>query len=80
MTGVPVADPAARQRERLRELLRQRASVAAAGHPLSEGQQALWLLHQLNPDDPAYNEVMMAELAADYSDDHVRSAYRTLLA
>ncbi|MGW3539762.1 non-ribosomal peptide synthetase [Nocardia niigatensis] len=80
MTGAQAADPAAMQRERLRELLTQRAHTASTGHPLSEGQRALWLLHQLNPNDPAYNEVMMAELVADRSDDEVLSAYRILLA
>jgi len=52
-----VLSPAEEKRELLAHLLRERASAGTeAVFPLSYGQEALWLLHRLDPADPAYNE------------------------
>jgi Condensation domain len=39
----------------LARLLEKKASESPTLHPLSYGQQALWFLHQLDPDSAAYN-------------------------
>ena len=49
------------KRELLARLLREKAAREAI-HPLSRGQAALWLLHQVAPDSAAYNVAFTATI------------------
>lgn len=42
------------KRALLSRLLMEKAAASASAHPLSYGQRALWFIHQLAPDNPAY--------------------------
>jgi len=46
---------AAAKRALLERLLRERAAHGGSMHPLSTGQEALWIVHQFAPESPAYN-------------------------
>ncbi len=52
----PAESSAQAKKARLVQLLRQRAEQGKRYHPLSNGQRALWFLHQLAPDSAANNE------------------------
>lgn len=53
------------KKELLRQLLAQKAAAQTpASFPLSYGQQALWFLHQNDPDNAAYNVALTARLLA----------------
>jgi amino acid adenylation domain-containing protein len=43
-----------KKRELLARLLKERARQSVSECPLSHGQRALWFVHQLDPDSPAY--------------------------
>jgi amino acid adenylation domain-containing protein len=52
------------KRELLARLLRQKAMESGEPFPLSAGQEALWFLHELAPDNPAYNVAFCARVRA----------------
>jgi len=55
--GEPSAESSPQAKKaRLAQLLRQRAEQGRRYHPLSNGQRALWFLHQLAPASAANNE------------------------
>jgi amino acid adenylation domain-containing protein len=47
--------------------------------PLSFGQQALWFLHQLAPDSPAYNIVVALRVHTSLDLQSLRSAFQSLI-
>lgn len=49
-------------RKNVEALLRRRAEGARDDHPLSHGQQAMWLLHQLDPSGSAYSIAFAAHI------------------
>src|SRR4051794_31924255 len=50
-----MTDSPEQKRARLAQLLSRKASLGETVWPLSVGQKALWYLHQLAPQSPAYN-------------------------
>jgi amino acid adenylation domain-containing protein len=57
-----------------RKLLRDRNKLEAGPVPLSEGQRALWFVHQIAPRSPAYNFVYAARLLGAISEPALREA------
>jgi natural product biosynthesis luciferase-like monooxygenase protein len=49
------------------------------GYPLSYGQQALWFLHRLSPQSPAYNFVLAARVLGATKPEWLRSAMEGLV-
>jgi amino acid adenylation domain-containing protein len=47
-------------------------------YPLSHGQQGLWLVWQMNPQDPTYNVTLVARLIDDVNIGHLRQAAQML--
>ncbi|MEU9327393.1 condensation domain-containing protein [Streptomyces canus] len=54
--------------------------AAAGAHPLSAGQEALWLAHQLDPDSSAYNVVLAVRLRGALRVDVLQEALTALVA
>lgn len=52
---------------------------AISEHPLSYGQQALWLLHQLEPDSSAYNLTFAARVLSELDIESLRGAFKSLV-
>jgi amino acid adenylation domain-containing protein len=46
--------------------------------PLSDGQRALWFLHQLSPESPAYNIAVAARIRGPLNPDKLKRAFRML--
>ncbi|THA54597.1 non-ribosomal peptide synthetase [Streptomyces sp. A1136] len=64
------------------ELLRRAAAAgrpAAAVHPVSEGQRALWLFEQMHPDSPAYRLCFAATVTGPLDAGALRTALQGLL-
>ncbi|HEX8138450.1 MAG TPA: amino acid adenylation domain-containing protein, partial [Pyrinomonadaceae bacterium] len=61
----------------------RRALIAAqereAEHPLSYGQQALWFLHQLEPQSSAYNIARAVRIEAELDSEALRRSFQTLV-
>ncbi|NJR72593.1 MAG: AMP-binding protein [Scytonema sp. CRU_2_7] len=55
------------------------ASEAVAENSLSHGQQALYFLHQLTPESPAYNIVAAAHLQGELDIAALRNAFQSLV-
>jgi len=53
---------AAAKRALLERLLRERVALGDSMHPLSIGQEALWIVHQLALESPAYNVAFCARV------------------
>ncbi|MBM4090487.1 MAG: amino acid adenylation domain-containing protein, partial [Planctomycetes bacterium] len=66
------------KRERLRRLLQERAA-ARWELPLSHGQQALWFLHELDPDSVAYNVVFAVRVRSPLDLRALRNALQALV-
>src|SRR5690606_18234695 len=67
-------------RDRLAELLRQRARSAAAREALiSRGQKALWLLHQFDPQTSAYHVGLALRVVSPLDDDALGGALADLV-
>ena len=54
-TIIPENQPGADDRERLKQLLRERMGSTGSWFPLTHGQEALWFLWKLAPNSVAYN-------------------------
>src|SRR4051794_35364929 len=54
--------------------------AAAGAHPLSTGQEALWLAHRLDPDSSAYNVVLAVRLRGALRVDVLQEALTALVA
>src|SRR5262245_34095916 len=67
------------KRALLARLLRQRAGHAT-GTPLSHGQRALWFLHRLAPDSPAYNLHFCARIRSPLDPEVLRRSFDVLAA
>ena len=50
------------KRSLLRRALREKAAASHRDFPSSQGQRALWFLHQFNPDSAAYNVIFAARV------------------
>jgi amino acid adenylation domain-containing protein/thioester reductase-like protein len=68
------------KRALLARLLREKASRAAAGGPVSHGQRALWFLHRLAPDSAAYNLHFCAHIRSPIDATTLRRAVEELIA
>jgi amino acid adenylation domain-containing protein len=55
------------------------AAAEATEFPLSRGQQALYFLHQLAPDSPAYNIAALGAIRGPLDVDALRGAFRKLV-
>lgn len=55
-------------------------AVRGAARPLSHAQERLWLLHQLDPESPAYNEPLVYRIHGDLDVEALRAALRHLVA
>jgi amino acid adenylation domain-containing protein len=62
------------------EVLKPLIAVSAeiVEHPLSQGQQALWFLHQLAPDSAAYSVSFAARILSDLAVDAFRASLQML--
>lgn len=56
------------------------ADEADARHPLSNGQEALWFLHQMAPESTAYNLVGAVSIRSELDVSALESAFRQLIA
>lgn len=71
-----------RQKKAMLELLREGSGGAnkpSRSHAVSFGQQALWLLHQSDPQSPAYNVCSAARIESAVDFDALARVWRTLL-
>jgi amino acid adenylation domain-containing protein/non-ribosomal peptide synthase protein (TIGR01720 family)/FkbM family methyltransferase len=68
------------KRALLEKLLREKARRVDEEYPLSHGQQALWFLHQVNPNSPTYNESWLWRIRSDLDVQLLRSAFQALMA
>jgi amino acid adenylation domain-containing protein len=59
--------------------LRQTGRGDKSEHPLSRGQEALFFLHQLNPDSPAYNIAGALRIPAHADVGRLRRAFQALV-
>lgn len=66
------------RRERLAELLRERASRAVSLHPLSYSEQSLWFEHQFAPDSAAYHVVLAEWIRSELDVRALRRACQAL--
>jgi acyl transferase domain-containing protein len=78
--GGDEAGPAggAEPRSTLARLLGEEARTAVV-HPTSHGQQALWFLHHLAPDSPAYHILFAARLRSAVKADRLQSVLQFLV-
>jgi amino acid adenylation domain-containing protein len=67
------------KRARLATFLRSRPQAAATTQPLSEGQRALWFLHQLAPHSPAYNIAFTARIVSAIDPAALQRAFDVLV-
>lgn len=67
------------KRKLARKLLRAGARHTAPAGGVSRGQQAMWFLHQLAPDSPAYHFLFAALVKAEVDVDALRRACQWLL-
>jgi amino acid adenylation domain-containing protein/FkbM family methyltransferase len=70
---------AAEKRELLARLLRERATKDGRTQPLSEGQRALWFLHQVAPTSSAYNIMTAGRIRAAVNVSVLNSALQRLI-
>src|SRR6266436_938213 len=68
------------KRALLSQLLRNQARHAVSELPLSYGQQALWLTHQLAPQSWAYNVLFAARVQSEVQTTALHGALQALLA
>lgn len=68
----------ARQRALLADELRKRARLARTVVPMSLGQQALWFLHQRNPDSAAYHAAFAVQIHSPVDLSALRQTFQTL--
>ncbi|HEV8638525.1 MAG TPA: amino acid adenylation domain-containing protein [Chloroflexota bacterium] len=69
----------AERRALLAALLRSKAEAPRPPQPLSCGQQALWLVHRVAPDNPAYNEGFTCRLSSAVDVPALRRALQSLV-
>ncbi|MCM3904757.1 MAG: amino acid adenylation domain-containing protein [Pyrinomonadaceae bacterium] len=67
------------KRERLANLLREKATQSTSSHPLSHGQRALWFLHQLDPTSPAYNLMYAGRIRSTLDVPALERTFQTLV-
>jgi amino acid adenylation domain-containing protein len=67
------------KRELLARLLREAAGTANEPFKLSLGQEALWFLHELAPENTAYNVAFSFRLRADVNCERLERSIRTLI-
>ncbi|MGF7179802.1 non-ribosomal peptide synthetase [Tunturiibacter psychrotolerans] len=67
------------KRELLSQLLREAAGAANDPFKLSLGQEALWFLHELAPENAAYNVAFCVRLRADVNYERLERSIRTLI-
>jgi amino acid adenylation domain-containing protein len=76
----PIAEPSdAERRERLKELLREKADQPERAFPLSYTQRALWYLHQLAPQSSAYNEAFALRIRFGLEYHTLQEIWRSLI-
>src|ERR1700730_17541906 len=67
------------QKAMLFALLQKKAAQSRVLHPLSQGQQALWFMHQMAPNSAAYNEAIAWRISAPVEAPILRRAFQGLL-
>ncbi len=71
--------PLEAKRKLLAELMREQARGARTSQPLSHGQRALWFLHQLAPNSPAYNMPLALRICSHVDVQALRSTWQELV-
>jgi amino acid adenylation domain-containing protein len=69
----------AEKRELLAAVLRKQVEAASPARPLSPGQRALWLLHQMAPASPAYNIAFTARIVSPVNVRALQRAFQGLV-
>ena len=72
--------PESDRRELLARLLRERAAVRVAEHPLSYNQRSLWFTYCLAPESPAYNVPFAWRVQGGVDHAALRRAFEALVA
>ncbi len=67
------------QRALLAQLLKQKINQTARPTPLSYGQRAWWFLHQLEPENAAYNIMLPARILSEVDVEALRRAFGELV-
>jgi amino acid adenylation domain-containing protein len=67
------------RRELLAMILKERAADVRRAHPLSSGQQALWVTHQRDPEQAAYNIALASRIRTPLDIDALRRALQVLV-
>ena len=67
------------KRQLLKKALRDKARQVKTTHPLSSGQQALWLLHQQAPNSFAYNIAVATRIYSAVDVAKLQDVFKTLL-
>src|SRR5215208_1732668 len=67
------------KRALLAELLRRKSGKSYSARPLSEGQRALWFLHQLSPDGSAYHITIALRIRSGLNVSAFRRALQSLV-
>lgn len=81
--GASLADLAGRLAERpeayAEQLPAATSGTPGAGRPLSVGQHAMWFLHRIAPESPAYTIACALRITADLDTDALRRAFEALV-
>jgi amino acid adenylation domain-containing protein len=67
-----------REKETIKQFLRQNQPITKL-FPLSIGQRALWFLHQMAPDSPAYNIAFSARICSPVNINVLEQAFQSLV-
>ena len=79
LAGTDGASLSEERRHRLRTILRDQARHHATEWPCSEGQKALWYLHQTSPESAAYNVAFSLEIHGPLNLEALRNACQGLI-
>jgi amino acid adenylation domain-containing protein len=67
------------KRALLAKLLKKKGTTSKSYYPLSYNQRAIWFLHQLAPDSPAYNIAFAARIRSEVDISVLKRAFQKLI-